>query len=203
MLSNCNIVSFDYLFMFSCNKSASFVQSGVRSAPFKFRSISCNMNNGGNSWMKCWAASDENIFFLLLNSATEFSCSTRGKLQPLHFWVFNNHTKSLYLLCSFGSRPENFLFCCRHFCQTADVDKTELQKKRGGALIFPPLAFTVLLSIKNSAVYLYLSWNTQTHMPPCIVSWKYADLYAKIVQDVTEKSFSRRHLINQGLIWLA
>lgn len=116
--------------------------------------------------MKCWAASDENIFFLLLNSATEFHCFTRGKLQSLHFWVFNNHTKSLYLLCSFGSRPENFLFCCRHFCQTADVDKTELQKKKGGALIFPPLTFTVLLLIRNSAVYLYLSWNAQT--PPAM-----------------------------------
>lgn len=51
--------------------------------------------------------------------------------------MFNIHAKSLYLLCSFGSRPENFQFCCRHFCQTADTDKMELQKKRG-ALTSPP-----------------------------------------------------------------
>lgn len=36
-------------------------------------------------------------------------------------------------------------------------------EEKGGALIFPPLTFTVLLLIKNSAVYLYLSWNTQIH----------------------------------------
>lgn len=130
--------------------------------------------------MKCWAASDENIFSLLLNPATEYWRTYPGRTAVSTLLVFSNHTKSLYLFCSLGGWPENFQFCCRHFCQTADSDKTDLQKKAG--LLFSPLTFAVFFLIKNCAIYLYLS-ETHKHTPRCAVSWKFADLYAKIVQD--------------------
>lgn len=119
------------------------------------------------------------MFTVPLLNSTKF---THGKLQYPHFLEFNNHTKSLCLLCSFGSQPENLQFCCHCFCQNADRDKMDLQKK--GVSCFFPLTFTVFFLIKNCTVYLYHSLHTKTHSTMyCILTAKYADLHAKILQD--------------------
>lgn len=109
--------------------------------------------------MKCWAASDENIFFLLLNSTAlpGANCS----LYTFGCAIITLNLCICYAVLAVGLKT--FYFAAAISAKQLTLTKRSCRRKGGGALIFPPLTFTVLLLIKNSAVYLYLSWNTQTH----------------------------------------
>lgn len=99
---------------------------------------------------------------------TKFSRTHPGKLQYLHFLVFNNHTKSLYVV-QFWQLAWKLSILLPPFLSNSWHWQNGVAEE-GGGVLFSPLTFSVLFLIKNRTVYLYLSWNTQTHsMMYCIL----------------------------------